>query len=99
MDQLSKLWKRKAKEATLPVDAAVGASTSATISAGPSSDAITTKDVLRNTSTFLEALKNVCEASEILGPVMSRTADCALRAADYGLQTAERLCLSSMISI
>ena len=69
MDQLSKLWKRKAKEATLPVDAAVGASTSATISAGPSSDAITTKDVLRNTSTFLEALKNVCEASEILGPL------------------------------
>jgi hypothetical protein len=36
---------------------------------GPSSDAITTKDVLRNTSTFLEGLKNVCEASEILGPL------------------------------
>ena len=61
----NKLRKRKG---TPPINPAVGASVSAT-SAGPSSDAITTKDVLRNTSTLLEALKNVCEASEILGPL------------------------------
>jgi len=68
MSQPNKLKKRKAKETTPPVDPAVGASTSAT-SAGPSKDAITTKDVLRNTSTFLEVLKTVSEASEILKPL------------------------------
>ena len=68
MSQANKLKKRKAKETTPPVDPIVSASTSAT-SAGPSRDAITTEDVLRNTSTFLEVLKSVCDASQILGPL------------------------------
>jgi hypothetical protein len=57
-----------AKLPSLPVDPAAGASTSATTPEA-SRGRITTEDVLQNTSTLLEILKCVSDASQILGPL------------------------------
>jgi hypothetical protein len=65
MSQPNKLKKRKAKSPTPPVNPSVGASTPTT----DSRDRITTEDVLRNTSTLLEVLKSVSDATQILGPL------------------------------
>ena len=68
MSQTNKLKKRKDKSPTPSVDPSVGASTSAT-TPEDSRGGITTEDVLQNTSTLLEILKCVSDASQILGPL------------------------------
>jgi hypothetical protein len=68
MSQPTKLKKRKAKSLSPPVDPALGASTS-TMTPGASRGGITTEDVLQNTSTLLEILKCVTDATQILGPL------------------------------
>jgi len=65
---MSQTKKRKAKSPTPPVDPPVGPSISATTPGG-SRVGITTEDVLRNTGAFLEILKNVSDASQIVGPL------------------------------
>lgn len=68
MNQSNKLKKHKARETTPPDDPAGGAPTSSA-TAGAVNDKLTTIDVLQNTSTFLEILKSVGDAAQVLGPL------------------------------
>lgn len=68
MKRLNKIMGRKARETT-PVDDSLPDASTSTPNTAPMNDKMTKMDILQNTSAFLEVLKNVGDASQVLGPL------------------------------